>query len=105
MGLSFVGGLGLVWGAAKGETPERVLALQVPHHLQLYVPLPFLLLLVIHPLTTPTFFFILSPPPRDACSPSRCVSHHTIYSGARTCPKGLNPAAAIAKIKLELAAD
>jgi hypothetical protein len=25
--------------------------------------------------------------------------------GARTCPKGLNPAAAIAKIKLELAAD
>lgn len=25
--------------------------------------------------------------------------------GARTCPKGLNPAEAIAKIKLELAAD
>lgn len=25
--------------------------------------------------------------------------------GSRTCPKGLNPAAAIAKIKLELAAD
>jgi succinate dehydrogenase/fumarate reductase-like Fe-S protein len=26
-------------------------------------------------------------------------------AGSRTCPKGLNPAAAIAKIKLELAAD
>ncbi|EIN05619.1 iron-sulphar subunit protein of succinate dehydrogenase [Punctularia strigosozonata HHB-11173 SS5] len=30
---------------------------------------------------------------------------HTIFNCARTCPKGLNPAAAIAKIKLELAAD
>jgi succinate dehydrogenase (ubiquinone) iron-sulfur subunit len=28
-----------------------------------------------------------------------------ICLGSRTCPKGLNPAAAIAKIKLELAAD
>ncbi|KAF8238630.1 succinate dehydrogenase iron-sulfur subunit [Tricholoma matsutake] len=30
---------------------------------------------------------------------------HTIFNCSRTCPKGLNPAAAIAKIKLELAAD
>ncbi|KAG6327744.1 hypothetical protein ID866_11344 [Astraeus odoratus] len=30
---------------------------------------------------------------------------HTIFNCARTCPKGLNPAAAIAKIKLELAAE
>lgn len=30
---------------------------------------------------------------------------HTIFNCARTCPKGLNPAAAIAKIKLELATD
>lgn len=30
---------------------------------------------------------------------------HTIFNCARTCPKGLNPAQAIAKIKLELAAD
>ncbi|KAG1780007.1 iron-sulphar subunit protein of succinate dehydrogenase [Suillus placidus] len=30
---------------------------------------------------------------------------HTIFNCARTCPKGLNPAEAIAKIKLELAAD
>ena len=28
---------------------------------------------------------------------------HTIFNCARTCPKGLNPAAAIAKMKLELA--
>jgi len=27
------------------------------------------------------------------------------HVGSRTCPKGLNPAAAIAKIKLELAAE
>ncbi|KAH7915501.1 iron-sulfur protein subunit of succinate dehydrogenase, Sdh2p [Hygrophoropsis aurantiaca] len=30
---------------------------------------------------------------------------HTIFNCSRTCPKGLNPAAAIAKIKLELAAE
>ncbi|KAI0261212.1 alpha-helical ferredoxin [Gloeopeniophorella convolvens] len=30
---------------------------------------------------------------------------HTIFNCARTCPKGLNPAAAIAQIKLSLAAD
>ncbi|KAF9042868.1 iron-sulphar subunit protein of succinate dehydrogenase [Rhodocollybia butyracea] len=30
---------------------------------------------------------------------------HTIFNCSRTCPKGLNPAAAIAKIKLELSAD
>lgn len=30
---------------------------------------------------------------------------HTIFNCSRTCPKGLNPAAAIAKIKLELAAS
>ncbi|KAI9465841.1 iron-sulfur subunit protein of succinate dehydrogenase [Lactarius psammicola] len=30
---------------------------------------------------------------------------HTIFNCARTCPKGLNPAAAIAQIKLHLAAD
>lgn len=30
---------------------------------------------------------------------------HTIFNCARTCPKGLNPAAAIAKIKLELATE
>ncbi|THG95198.1 hypothetical protein EW026_g6420 [Hermanssonia centrifuga] len=30
---------------------------------------------------------------------------HTIFNCARTCPKGLNPAQAIAKIKLELAAE
>ncbi|KAI5119236.1 hypothetical protein M0805_002161 [Coniferiporia weirii] len=30
---------------------------------------------------------------------------HTIFNCARTCPKGLNPAEAIAKIKLELATD
>jgi len=30
---------------------------------------------------------------------------HTIFNCARTCPKGLNPAAAIAKIKQELAAE
>ena len=30
---------------------------------------------------------------------------HTIFNCARTCPKGLNPAAAIAKMKLELAAE
>ncbi|KAK7030651.1 succinate dehydrogenase iron-sulfur subunit, mitochondrial [Favolaschia claudopus] len=30
---------------------------------------------------------------------------HTIFNCARTCPKGLNPALAIAKIKMELAAD
>ncbi|KAI6043792.1 iron-sulphar subunit protein of succinate dehydrogenase [Pisolithus marmoratus] len=30
---------------------------------------------------------------------------HTIFNCARTCPKGLNPAEAIAKIKLELAAE
>ena len=29
---------------------------------------------------------------------------HTIFNCSRTCPKGLNPATAIAKIKLELAA-
>jgi succinate dehydrogenase (ubiquinone) iron-sulfur subunit len=28
---------------------------------------------------------------------------HTIFNCSRTCPKGLNPAAAIAKIKLEMA--
>jgi succinate dehydrogenase/fumarate reductase-like Fe-S protein len=27
------------------------------------------------------------------------------WTGSRTCPKGLNPAQAIAKIKMELAAD
>ena len=31
--------------------------------------------------------------------------HFGECTGARTCPKGLNPAEAIAKIKLELAAD
>jgi len=30
---------------------------------------------------------------------------HTIFNCSRTCPKGLNPAEAIAKIKLELATD
>ncbi|EKM53327.1 uncharacterized protein PHACADRAFT_259610 [Phanerochaete carnosa HHB-10118-sp] len=30
---------------------------------------------------------------------------HTIFNCARTCPKGLNPAQAIAKLKLELAAE
>ncbi|KAJ3575397.1 hypothetical protein NP233_g1123 [Leucocoprinus birnbaumii] len=30
---------------------------------------------------------------------------HTIFNCSRTCPKGLNPAAAIANIKLELAAE
>ena len=30
---------------------------------------------------------------------------HTIFNCARTCPKGLNPAAAIAKMKLELASE
>ncbi|PPR04631.1 hypothetical protein CVT26_015010 [Gymnopilus dilepis] len=30
---------------------------------------------------------------------------HTIFNCSRTCPKGLNPAAAIAKIKLEMAAE
>lgn len=30
---------------------------------------------------------------------------HTIFNCAKTCPKGLNPAAAIAKIKMELASD
>jgi len=30
---------------------------------------------------------------------------HTIFNCSRTCPKGLNPAQAIAKIKMELAAD
>ncbi|KAJ3530356.1 hypothetical protein NMY22_g8605 [Coprinellus aureogranulatus] len=30
---------------------------------------------------------------------------HTIFNCSRTCPKGLNPAAAIAKIKLEMAAS
>ncbi|KDQ08070.1 hypothetical protein BOTBODRAFT_38289 [Botryobasidium botryosum FD-172 SS1] len=30
---------------------------------------------------------------------------HTIFNCSRTCPKGLNPAAAIAKIKLELATE
>ena len=30
---------------------------------------------------------------------------HTIFNCSRTCPKGLNPAAAIAKMKLELAAE
>ncbi|KAF9552431.1 succinate dehydrogenase iron-sulfur subunit [Agrocybe pediades] len=30
---------------------------------------------------------------------------HTIFNCSRTCPKGLNPAAAIASIKLEMAAD
>ncbi|KAH9975420.1 iron-sulphar subunit protein of succinate dehydrogenase [Lactifluus volemus] len=30
---------------------------------------------------------------------------HTIFNCARTCPKGLNPAAAIAQIKLQLTAD
>ena len=29
---------------------------------------------------------------------------HTIFNCSRTCPKGLNPATAIAKIKIELAA-
>ncbi|KDQ53949.1 hypothetical protein JAAARDRAFT_38932 [Jaapia argillacea MUCL 33604] len=30
---------------------------------------------------------------------------HTIFNCTRTCPKGLNPAAAIAKLKLEMAAE
>ena len=30
---------------------------------------------------------------------------HTIFNCARTCPKGLNPAEAIAKMKLELASE
>ncbi|KAG8705851.1 succinate dehydrogenase complex, subunit B, partial [Ceratobasidium sp. 395] len=30
---------------------------------------------------------------------------HTIFNCSRTCPKGLNPAAAIAKLKQELAAE
>ncbi|KDR70285.1 hypothetical protein GALMADRAFT_255190 [Galerina marginata CBS 339.88] len=30
---------------------------------------------------------------------------HTIFNCSRTCPKGLNPAAAIAKMKLEMAVD
>jgi len=29
----------------------------------------------------------------------------TLIAGSKTCPKGLNPAAAIAKLKLELAAE
>ena len=33
------------------------------------------------------------------------LSHRFGNVGSRTCPKGLNPAAAIAKTKLELAAD
>ncbi|KAI0729205.1 succinate dehydrogenase iron-sulfur protein mitochondrial precursor [Fomitopsis betulina] len=30
---------------------------------------------------------------------------HTVFNCTRTCPKGLNPVAAIANIKLELATD
>ena len=30
---------------------------------------------------------------------------HTIFNCARTCPKGLNPAQAIAKMKLEMATE
>jgi succinate dehydrogenase (ubiquinone) iron-sulfur subunit len=30
---------------------------------------------------------------------------HTIFNCSRTCPKGLNPAEAIAKIKLEMATE
>jgi hypothetical protein len=39
------------------------------------------------------------------CSSIAVVSNLVCCTGSRTCPKGLNPAAAIAKIKLELAAD
>jgi hypothetical protein len=39
--------------------------------------------------------------PSYFCYPSLTL----ISSGARTCPKGLNPAKAIAQIKLDLAAD
>ncbi|OXB36019.1 succinate dehydrogenase [ubiquinone] iron-sulfur subunit, mitochondrial [Cryptococcus neoformans] len=37
---------------------------------------------------------------QNAMSLYRC---HTIFNCTRTCPKGLNPAAAIAKMKLEMA--
>lgn len=39
---------------------------------------------------------------QNSMSVYRC---HTIFNCSRTCPKGLNPAQAIAKIKMELAAD
>uniref|UniRef100_A0A173DSZ5 Succinate dehydrogenase [ubiquinone] iron-sulfur subunit, mitochondrial n=1 Tax=Ceratobasidium cereale TaxID=76351 RepID=A0A173DSZ5_9AGAM len=39
---------------------------------------------------------------QNSMSLYRC---HTIFNCSRTCPKGLNPAAAIAKIKLELAGE
>jgi len=39
---------------------------------------------------------------QNSMSLYRC---HTIFNCSRTCPKGLNPAAAIAKIKQELAAE
>jgi len=39
---------------------------------------------------------------QNSLSVYRC---HTIFNCSRTCPKGLNPAQAIARIKMELAAD
>jgi len=33
------------------------------------------------------------------------LTARTLIAGSKTCPKGLNPAAAIAKLKLELAAE
>ena len=38
-------------------------------------------------------------------SSGRVMCSLMVWLGSRTCPKGLNPAAAIAKIKLELAAE
>ena len=61
-----------------------------------------------------TIFNCASPPALPRASPvtllalivfGRNCSRDLSPPGSRTCPKGLNPAAAIAKIKLELAAD
>lgn len=74
--------VGLVWRPEEGEAPERDVAVQMPHYLQLYVSC-----YLVH-FTVVRFLLYLSP-----------------FLGARTCPKGLNPALAIQKIKLELAAE
>jgi hypothetical protein len=44
-------------------------------------------------------------PSLAATTPLFPMPSTTKYPGSRTCPKGLNPAQAIAKLKLELAAE
>jgi hypothetical protein len=67
---------GFIRCRAKGEDAELDVAIPMSHHLQRMFPLRLYL-----------------------------MTHNTDRQCSKTCPKGLNPAAAIAKMKLEMATN